>query len=54
MAGELKELRLLVAILGDIFNLRQRGLFTEAATLLDELQRYWATIMRDRYPDPRP
>jgi hypothetical protein len=54
MAGELQEMRLLVAQLADIFNLRQRGLYTEAATLLDELQRNWATLMRDRYPNPRP
>ena len=54
MAGELTEMRFLVAQLADIFALRQRGLYTEAATLLDDLQRNWATIMRDRYPDPRP
>jgi len=54
LAGELTELRLFAAQLEDIFALRQRGLYPEAATLLDELQRNWAVFMRDRYPDPRP
>jgi hypothetical protein len=54
LSGELTELRLLVAQLADIFALRQRGLYTEAITLIDELQRNWAALMRDRYPDPRP
>ena len=54
MAGELTEMRILIAQLADIFNLRQRGLYPEAHALLDDLQRNWAAHMRDRYPDPRP
>lgn len=53
MAAELDELRPMVAALEDIFALRQRGLFREAGTLLDDLQRNWVAYMRDRYPDPR-
>ena len=53
LAAELDELRPMVAALEEIFEFRQRGLFREAGTLLDDLQRNWAAYMRDRYPDPR-
>ena len=53
MAAELDELRPMVATLEEVFALRQRGLFKEAGTLLDDLQRNWVAYMRDRYPDPR-
>lgn len=53
LAAELDEIRPMIAALEDIFALRQRGLFKEAGALLDDLQRGWATYMRDKYPDPR-
>lgn len=53
MAAELDELRPMIAALQEIFELRRHGLFREAGTLLDDLQRNWVAYMRDRYPDPR-
>lgn len=52
LAAEVEELRPMVAALEEIFEFRQRGLFREAGTLLDDLQRNWAAYMRDRYPHP--
>ena len=52
--AELEELRWIVATLGDIFTMRQAGRHQEAAALLDDLQRNWVAVMRDRYPTGRP
>lgn len=52
LAAEVEELRPMVAALEEIFEFRQRGLFREAGTLLDDLQRNWAAYMRDRFPHP--
>ena len=52
--AELEELRGIVAALGDIFTMRQAGRHQEAAALLDDLQRNWVAVMRDRYPTGRP
>lgn len=52
--AELEELRWITAALADIFNLRINGQHREATALLDDLQRNWTAIMRDRYPTGRP
>lgn len=52
--AELEELRWIAAVLADIFTMRQAGRHQEAAGLLDDLQRNWTAIMRDRYPTGRP
>jgi len=52
LAAEVEELRPMVAALEEIFEFRQRGLFREAGTLLDDLQRNWAAYIRDRFPHP--
>ena len=53
LRNELDEMRQLLATLEEVLAYRQRGLNREAAALLDDLQRNWAALMRDKYPDPR-
>lgn len=48
--AEIAELRPMIAALEEVFAFRQRGLYKEAGTLLDDLQRNWVAYMRDRYP----
>lgn len=54
LTTELEHNRYLINGLENVFALRMRGLTTEAHTLLDDLQRNYVAIMRDKYPTGRP